>query len=56
MQQKVDQLLQQYETVLSEGEGTLKGHKADWKVEKGCQPSFYKLPQVTYALRLKVQA
>ena len=56
MQQKVDQLLQQYETVFSEGEGTLKGHKADWKVKKGCQPSFYKPPQVTYALRLKVQA
>ena len=56
MQQKVDQLLQQYETVFSEIEGTLKGHKADLKVEKGCQPSFYKPPQVTYALRLKVQA
>ena len=44
MQQKVDQLFQQYETVFSEGEGTLKGHKADLKVEKGCQPSFYKPP------------
>ena len=56
MQQKVDQLLQQYETVFSEIEGTLKGHKADLKVEKGCQPSFYKPPQVTYALRPKVEA
>ena len=29
MQCKVDQLLQQYESVFSEGVGTLKGHKAD---------------------------
>ena len=31
MQRKVDQLLQQYESVFSEGVGTLKGHKADLK-------------------------
>ena len=56
IQQKGDQLLQQYETVFSGSEGTLKGHKADLKVEKGCQPNFYKPPQVTYALCPKVEA
>ena len=56
MQQKVDQLLQQYESVFSEGVGTLIGHKADLKVEEGCQPSFHKPRQVSYALRPKVEA
>ena len=56
MQRKVDQLLQQYESVFSEGVGTLKGHKADLKVEEGCQPSFYKPRQVPYTLRPKVEA
>ena len=42
MQRKVDQLLQPYESVFSEDVGTLKGHKADLKVEEGCQPSFHK--------------
>ena len=56
MQQKVDQLLQQYESVFSERVGTLKGHKADLKVEEGCQPSFHKPRQVPYALRPKVEA
>ena len=56
MQQKVDQLLQQYESVFSEGVGTLIGHKADLKVEEGCQPSFHKPRQVPYALRPKVEA
>ncbi|XP_044184791.1 uncharacterized protein K02A2.6-like [Acropora millepora] len=56
MQQKVDQLLKQYESVFSEGMGTLKGHKADLKVEEGCQPSFNKPRQVPYALRPKVEA
>ena len=56
MQQKVDQLLQQYESVFSEGVGTLKGHKADWKIEEGCQPSFHKPRQVPYGLRPKVEA
>lgn len=35
MQRKVDQLLQQYESVFSEGVGTLKGHKADFKGRGG---------------------
>ena len=56
MQRKVDQLLQQYESVFSEGVCTLKGHKADFKVEEGCQPSFYKPRQVPYALRPKAEA
>ena len=55
MQRKVDQLLQRYESVFSEGVGTLKGHKADLKVEEGCQPSFHKPCQVPYALRPKVE-
>ena len=42
MQRKVDQLLQKYESVFSEGVGTLKGHKADLKVEENCPPSFHK--------------
>ena len=54
MQQKIDQLLQQHESVFSEGVGTLKGHKADLKVEEGCQFSFHN--QVPYALRPKVEA
>ena len=56
MQHKVDQLLQKYESVFSEGVGTLKGHKADLKVEENCQPSFHKPRQVPYALRPKVEA
>ena len=56
MQRKVDQLLQQYESVFSEGVGTLKRHKADLKVKEGCQPSFHKPRQVPYALRPKVEA
>ena len=56
MQHKVDQLLQKCESVFSEGVGTLKGHKADLKVEEGCQPSFHKPRQVPYALRPKVEA
>ena len=56
MQHKVDQLLQKYESVFSEGVDTLKGHKADLKVEEGCQPSFHKPRQVPYALRPKVEA
>ena len=56
MQRKVEQLLQQYESVFSEGVGTLKSHKADLKVEEGCQPSFHKPRQVPYALRPKVEA
>ena len=51
----VDQLLQKYESVFSEGVGMLKGHKADLKVEN-CQPSFHKPRQVPYALRSKVEA
>ena len=35
--------------------GTLKGHKAVLKVEEGCQPSFDKPRQVSYALRPKVE-
>ena len=49
-------MLQKYESVFSEGVGTLKGHKADLKVEEGCQPSFHKPRQVPYALRPKVEA
>ena len=56
MQHKVDQLLQKYESVFSEGVGTLKGHKADLKVKENCQPSFHKPRQVPYALRPKVEA
>ena len=56
MQHKVDQLLQKYESVFSEGVGTLKGHKADLKVEEGCQPSFHKPRQVPYALCPRVEA
>ena len=56
MQRKVDQLLQQYESVFSEGVGTLKGHKADVKVEEGCEHSFHKPRQVPYALRPSVEA
>ena len=56
IQHKVDQLLQKYESVFSEGVGTLKGHKADLKVEENCQPSFHKPRQVPYALRPKVEA
>ena len=56
MQHKVDQLLQKYESVFSEGVGTPKGHKADLKVEENCQPSFHKPRQVPYTLRPKVEA
>ena len=56
MQSKVDQLLQQYESVFSEGVGTLKGHRADLKVEEVCQTSFHKTSQVPYALDSKVEA
>ena len=56
MQHKVDQLLRKYESVFSEGVGTLKGYKADLKVEEGCQPSFHNPRQVPYALRPKVEA
>lgn len=57
MQHKVDdQLLRKYESVFSEGVGTLKGHKADLKVEEGCRPSFHKPRQVPYALHPKVEA
>ena len=52
----MDQLLQKYGSVFSEGVGTLKGHKADLKVEEGCQPSFHKPRQVPYALHPKVEA
>ena len=55
MQRKVDKLLQQYESVFSEGVGTLKGHKADLKVEESGQPSFRKPRQVPYALHPKVE-
>ena len=55
MQHKVDQLLQKYESVFSEGVGTLKGHKADLKVEEGSQPSFHKPRQVPYALSPEVE-
>ena len=48
--------MQQYESVFFEGVGTLKGHKADLKVEDGCQPSFHKPRQVPCALRPKVEA
>ena len=51
MQRKVDKLLQHYESVFSEGVGTLKDHKADLKVEESCRPSFRKPRQVPYALR-----
>ena len=56
MEHKVDQLLQKYESVFSEGVGTLKGHKADLKVKEGCKPSFHKPHQVPYVLRPKVDA
>ena len=56
MQHKVDQLLQKYESVFSEGVGTLKDHKVDLGVEENCQPSFHKPRQVPYALRPKVEA
>ena len=56
MQHNVDQLLQKYESVFSEGVGTLKGQGADLKVEENCQPSFHKPRQVPYALRPKVEA
>ena len=56
MQHKVDQLLQKYGSVFSEGVGTLKGDEADLKVEEGCQPSFHKPRHVPYALRPKVEA
>ena len=56
MQHKVEQLLQKYKSVFSEGVGTLKGHKADLRVEENCQPSFHKPRQVPYALRPKVEA
>ena len=35
---------------------TLKGHKADLKVEEGCQPIFHKPRQVPYAPQPKVEA
>ena len=44
------------QSVFSEGIGTLKGHKADLKVEEGCQPSFHKPRQVPYALCPRVEA
>ena len=56
LQQRVDQLLQQYESVFFEAVGTLKGHKADLKFEEGCQSSFHKPHQFPYALRPKVEA
>jgi len=56
MQHKVDQPLQKYESVFSEGVGTLKGHKADLKVKENCQSSFHKLRQVPYVLCPKVEA
>ena len=36
MQHNVDQLLQKYESVFSEGVSKLKGYKADLKVEENC--------------------
>ena len=56
MPHKEDQLLQWYESVFSEVVATLKGHKADLKVEEGCQPSFHKPLHVPYALRPKEEA
>ena len=56
MRRKVDQLLQQYESVFSENVGTLKGHKAHLRVEEGCQPCFHKPRQVPYVLRPKKEA
>ena len=56
MERKEDQLLQKYESVFSEGVGTLKGHKADLQVDENCQPSFHKPRQVPYALRPNVEA
>ena len=56
MQRKVDQLSQQYDSVFSEAEGTLKGHKPDLKVEEGCHSSCHKPRQVPYAFRPKVEA
>ena len=35
--------------------GTLKRHKADLKVEEGCELSFHKPRQVPYALLPKVE-
>ena len=55
LQRKVDQLLQQYESVFSEGVGILKGHKADLTVFEGCQPISHKPRQVPYALHPKVE-
>ena len=46
----------QYESVFSEGLGTLKGHKADLKFEETCQPSFHKPRQVPYEPYPKVEA
>ena len=55
MQRKVDQLSQQYDSVFSEAEGTLKGHKLDLKVEDGCHSSCHKPRQVPYAFRPEVE-
>ena len=55
-QSRVDQLVEQYKSVFENTLGTLRGQKADIKVEENCQSSFHKARPVPYALRPKVEA
>ena len=55
-QGKVDKLIATYKSVFADELGTLKGHKANLKVEENCRPRFFKPRPVPYALRPKVEA
>lgn len=55
-QDRVKGLLKKYESVFTDELGTLKGHKANLRVEENCQPRFHKPRNVPYALRPKVEA
>ena len=53
---ELEDMLKEYESVFTDGVGTLKDHKANLKIEENCQPRFHKARQVPYALRPKVEA
>ena len=53
---ELEEMLKEYESVFTDGIGTLKEQKANLKVKENCQPRFHKARQVPYALRPKVEA
>ena len=54
--QRAEDMLKEYESVFTDGLGTLKGHKANLKIKENCKPRFHKALKVPYALRPKVEA